>query len=995
MLSASTVSSSVSSNAFSSASPGLSTPSSQYSNDSSSNKRKGNNNPLIELIETEQSYMETLRMIDSQIAPIWMKQMTSAAPDFSELLKYIHDILKVNKRFCMRLTKIAAQPQSTSELGDVLMQWVNDLEVPYANYARSYIPHLNQRHDILDNPSIRNLLQNLSNHLSYEINLESFFNAPIQQLKYYKTLYNRLLEGTDSGQADHKLLLAANKRINTIMMMSNTASPIIHRSTGTNVPFSIQTDFSSDLATFERKVNCSRTMDLHTGAQINYNQLRLSSYPGTQLVMRDSFILLTNNGSVPVHLVLTTEVLVICRDLDSDEYFLLYPPVPISDITVKASKEDDSLVSLTVLGKKQLLMRANSKEIRNTWIGVDNNDLSAHTPRPLGTAAQKMLLLAQKPKKIRDTDIFTYYSESGGVSPLESSDEDNDGEGLNARDTIMKIYDTHMKNNKVPPKKGSTNVQPEQPENAASTAASASAHVQMTFLPTVQMATMSISSSSSSPAMNKLNPSSPTTATKHLDTSGKPSSPRAVEVQQAVIPKVMQAVTQKTDDYLTQQQQKKERFQPIANPHIRPHPSTNSNNNTQPPMANYPPNRPYPPANNSSAQPMMHPQQTMIPRTSSIRGQHPPMGQQQPSPRPMNYPGVQQYSSPKMQQSIANYPVNMASQSPVPIATGQSSPLLNYRPTTPIATNSYAHKPLPGQPYVMDGPYSNRPYNPPRPPQAASSPHLQHQVPGRHMPSPTLAHHPEDSPPRSPNVVRNDIRKILYSSSQCEVFHWTNQSWYAADGPCLLQVRLTHTDRACVAVQLQNTGQLYLNAWIVTSTMIRQPSPTDVNISLYMGTKKENYLIHFGQPQDATVFANILRNVQQQEEEEERVEDEPAVVETVNVPQTLKPVMQCKAKLFVQNETSNWSTFGSVTMRISQQSPSMRMLIQIENGKSKLVDAIVRSGNVERIGPKRISFLLVDETSKTSIVYMIHLREEQTGNKIYEYLRTRNAENGW
>lgn len=27
--------------------------------------------------------------------------MTSAAPDFSELLKYSHDILKANKRFCL------------------------------------------------------------------------------------------------------------------------------------------------------------------------------------------------------------------------------------------------------------------------------------------------------------------------------------------------------------------------------------------------------------------------------------------------------------------------------------------------------------------------------------------------------------------------------------------------------------------------------------------------------------------------------------------------------------------------------------------------------------------------------------------------------------------------------------------------------------------------------------------------------------------------------
>lgn len=45
-----------------------------------------------------------------------------------------------------------------SELGDILMQWVNDLEVPYANYCRSYIPNLNQRTDVLRNPAIQALL---------------------------------------------------------------------------------------------------------------------------------------------------------------------------------------------------------------------------------------------------------------------------------------------------------------------------------------------------------------------------------------------------------------------------------------------------------------------------------------------------------------------------------------------------------------------------------------------------------------------------------------------------------------------------------------------------------------------------------------------------------------------------------------------------------------------------------------------------------------------
>lgn len=59
MLSASTISSS-SSSAFST-NAGVSTPSSQYSTDS----RRAGGNPLTELIDTEQSFMETLKMIDS------------------------------------------------------------------------------------------------------------------------------------------------------------------------------------------------------------------------------------------------------------------------------------------------------------------------------------------------------------------------------------------------------------------------------------------------------------------------------------------------------------------------------------------------------------------------------------------------------------------------------------------------------------------------------------------------------------------------------------------------------------------------------------------------------------------------------------------------------------------------------------------------------------------------------------------------------------------
>lgn len=69
MLSASTISSS-SSSAFSTNNAGgggggFSTPSSLYSQNDNTRKPLGGGNPLTELIETEQSFMETLKMIDS------------------------------------------------------------------------------------------------------------------------------------------------------------------------------------------------------------------------------------------------------------------------------------------------------------------------------------------------------------------------------------------------------------------------------------------------------------------------------------------------------------------------------------------------------------------------------------------------------------------------------------------------------------------------------------------------------------------------------------------------------------------------------------------------------------------------------------------------------------------------------------------------------------------------------------------------------------------
>ncbi|KAI8372051.1 hypothetical protein EDC96DRAFT_552231 [Choanephora cucurbitarum] len=987
MLSASTVSSS--SSGFS-PKPEISTPSSQLSFDS----KKANHSPLSELIEAEQSFIETINMIDSHIGPIWVKQMASSAPDFSELLRCIHAILKANKQFCEKLTKIAAGSQSIGDLGDTLMQWVRDLEIPYANYSRSYIPNLGQRQDIAENKAIQSVLQELSSSASYDLTLESLFNAPIQQLKYYKELYNRLKEGTSPDRTDYRVLMRAIEKIDTVIRMVRTA---------VQLPFSQADKYQQqdqELAQFQSQVDCSQVVDLYSDKPVSYT-LELSD-PNMQLVMRDSFdMLFDNNRSPPmcVHLVLTTDVLIITQEINSSQFALLYPAIPINHITVKADMIEkeaagEYVIQLSVLGKKQITLCARSKETQNTWTGSSDS-----TPRTLSVAAQKKML-ANKPtmdfgvrlqplptnardaKKlierknianIRTTDIVTFYSESEHVSPIESSDD----EDPNQRDTIMNIYDKRAKETKskqdsntvapqqinvafetsnasqtqvklisTPPKKDNLNVKDNWSPNtlqspAAEIPVKAVSHVQQAHIEPhkSQIETMYISdkteynSTSFSPLnqqMNKLAIS----PDRSRGNDSKPSSPRAVEVQRAIIPQAMQAVTQKTNDYLLQNE-------------------------------------------NSPAVP----RKNLIPQASPHHPQQRPPHQQQHRPQ-----------GPQQSHSQHHYP-GMAERSPKPMPASPHQP----RPMQHVGNHSTSPGlQKRGPPPVLDSPTSPK-----------------SQLPNQfNAPSPTpsqlhQARSTEDfNRPYSPGQYNpnTDVRQVLFSNDQCQVFHWKNDSWYAVEGQCLLQIRLTHSSYTCVTVELQNSAQLYLNAWILPDTVTRQPSATDISISLYLGMQKENYLVHFQQPQDASVFFQLIQqahseavqmSASQPTPQQEDTYDDPEPVDTVNVPQSSRPILQCKAKLFIKNETSSWSAFGSVNMQISQQSPSMRMLIEIQNDKTKLVSSIVRSGNVEKIGPKRISFLLTDESSKTSIVYMIHVREDQNASKIFEYLRIKNAENGW
>lgn len=280
------------------------------------------------------------------------------------------------------------------------------------------------------------------------------------------------------------------------------------------------------------------------------------------------------------------------------------------------------------------------------------------------------------------------------------------------------------------------------------------------------------------------------------------------------------------------------------------------------------------------------------------------------------------------------------------------------------------------------------------------------------------------SPPESPDILLqhgNTIKSVLYSNQQAQVFHWKDESWYAVQEECSVEVRQTFSNRSCVAIHMKETGQLYLNAWVLPDTFICRTTETDLSLSLHITSSQsqlENYLIHCESKLEADRLTSVLEQMHQESIKMNMVISAtstlrgapPLLMRTTSLAanntltpeelqKTFKLAMQCKCKLFVQSASSKWNSFGSVYMKVSQQYTTKKMHIAMESHKggkvTQLVSAMVQSRNVERLSPKRISFLMVDELEKNSVVYMIQVREETTGDKIFEYIKTKNSENGW
>ncbi|ORX48274.1 hypothetical protein DM01DRAFT_1131695 [Hesseltinella vesiculosa] len=880
----------------------------------------------------------------------------------------------------------------------------------------------------------------------------------------------------------------------------------------------IEKEMTMTFATFVEKLHYSNVTDLFTGKQMDKKyQMEART---DQIMMRDNFLLLTDNSSLRIHLVLTNERLVLCQQRSPDGYDLLYPGLSVNDIRIQPTLLDRELIgeytlALTIVNKS-LTLRAESRDVRNRWIAM-----------PLDTTAKNAPLfpiplkcLAQPDSYPVEAFIKQQQSKNGAPSPLpnkdvpvisvSSHDEQKRLPRVSSIRAPLPNPDFRPQHQQALPSRSSS-IHQQRPVPPPRSPSSHAAHLQHRPLPPRgqlqrQASYQPAATTSAYPQTSPLQPHPQMRPMARHHSLQRPPTAGPRPGQYPTPPK------QPQPHLLHQQHHRPLPHQP-ASVHQRPRPSIPHQQHP------HPQHRPGQPPLHHPFQHQPQPPQQPLARQASLASSSPSLAHRPlpGTPRPPPHPRPAQPSSP---------------QRPPPPQPAQPIPPAKPAPQTnsPVPENA---RPMPPTPPPQPQQYTNNQTLSPN-----THPKANHQlppVPGYRDSYVAYMHLlPEDlaSPPRSPNPYsqqvhgnqQQQIRQVLFHNDKCEVFRWKDNSWYAVDGQCVLEIRQTHTNRSCIAIRVQSSGDLYLNAWILPHTMVRLASATDVSLGVSMGPRRENYLIHFQAQENAHQLEQILqqehqaavvasrqpdnqqigeppttpmdnkddRNMvtsptpptPQPQHQQPSVSSQPAqqgphrqptlvmarttslmnvASEPKPIPQTLQKVMQCKCKLFMQSEHSHWSSFGSVLLIVSLQIPSQRMHLQIESDKKRgfskimgpvgnvssaslsvpssprshhtsstlsststpslttqstasssssaslsptgpdpttpntLISATVYSNNVERIGQKRISFLLVNESGvrTSSVVYMVQFREEQTSNTLYDYLKVKNANNGW
>ncbi|KAG0325735.1 hypothetical protein BG004_003125, partial [Podila humilis] len=173
-------------------------------------------NPLEDLVDTEKEYVADLKILLQRVSAGW-SQDDFPPKEVDMLLRNVEDIYAVNRKFSKKLVDVVASADVMKELGTVLMWFADAMEVPYSNFCRSHVPHLDNWPEIINNTRLQDILTEIAAEQFQHVTLDSFLMKPIDRLQYYRRLYMRLLDSSERGKPDFDALESAFMRIDTIL----------------------------------------------------------------------------------------------------------------------------------------------------------------------------------------------------------------------------------------------------------------------------------------------------------------------------------------------------------------------------------------------------------------------------------------------------------------------------------------------------------------------------------------------------------------------------------------------------------------------------------------------------------------------------------------------------------------------------------------------------------------------------------------------------------
>lgn len=101
---------------------------------------------------------------------------------------------------------------------------IDDLEPAYSRYATTYMSGFDSWPPVARNNTLPKILTELSGSHPptpplQQWSLDAFFLLPYTRLRYYRKLYARLLRSTKEGRSDHRLLVVANQRLDSLVAL--------------------------------------------------------------------------------------------------------------------------------------------------------------------------------------------------------------------------------------------------------------------------------------------------------------------------------------------------------------------------------------------------------------------------------------------------------------------------------------------------------------------------------------------------------------------------------------------------------------------------------------------------------------------------------------------------------------------------------------------------------------------------------------------------------